>query len=217
MQLNSMLIRLIEGAVTSPYTGTWQRFIDTVAVVDEHTVKFEFKEQWPTFLWDVANTLRIGSPTVMKELGKDYGIKGASGTGPFMFDEFKAKSMLSLVRNPNYYREGEPCLDGYQARTIKSGSVRILSVKKGDLDIINTFPESQFPQFEGDNSVTIQEGEASTLTILPLNTRHPALADKRVRQAIQYAINGKELIDNVYGGAGAEIESIFPSLASRVC
>lgn len=202
--------RLIEGKVSSPYSGTWKRFIKDVKVVDDYTVRFEFKEAWPSFLWEAASSLRIGSPTKIKELGKDYGIKGASGTGPFMFSAFQAKKSLNLVRNPNYYRKGEPCLDGYQARTIKSGSVRILSVKKGDLDVINTFPESQFPQFDGVTDVIIEEGKASTLTILPLNTKHPALADKRVRQAIQLAVNGKELIDNVYGGAGEEIESIFP-------
>jgi ABC-type transport system substrate-binding protein len=202
--------RLIEGKIKSPYSGTWKRFIKAVTVVDAHTVRFEFVEPWPSFLWEAASSLRIGSPAKMKELGKNYGIKGASGTGPFMFESFQAKKTLTLVRNPNYYRKGEPCLDGYQARTIKSGSVRILSVKKGDLDVINTFPESQFPQFEGADNITIEEGKASTLTILPLNTKHPALADKRVRQAIQLAVNGKELIDNVYGGAGEEIESIFP-------
>jgi len=202
--------RLIDGGVKSPHSATWKRFTKAVTVVDDHTVQFEFNESWPTFLWDVASKLLIGSPTMMAELGESYGVKAAAGTGPFMFDEFKSKDLLSLVRNPDYYREGEPCLDGYLARTIESGTVRILSLKKGDLDVINTFPESQFPQFEGADDITIQEGAASTLTLLPMNTRHPALADKRVRQAIQYAINGQEIIDNVYGGAGVEIDSIFP-------
>ena len=119
--------------------------------------------------------------------------------------------MLGLKRNPNYYRKGEPCLAGFQARTIKSGSVRILSLKKGDLDVINTFPESQFPQLKSEKTITVQEGKSSTLTLLPMNTKIPALKDKRVRQAIQYAVNGQQLIDNVYRGAGVMIESIFPS------
>ena len=202
--------RLISGSVKSPYTGTWKRFLKGITVVDPYTVKFEFNEVWPSFLWEAATSLRFASPAKVQELGKDYGVKGAAGTGPFMFDSFEAKKLLSLKRNPNYYLAGQPCLEGYQARTIKSGSVRILSVKKGDLDVINTFPESQFPQFEGADNVTIEEGKASTLTLLPLNTKDPALSDKRVRQAIQLAVNGKTLIDSVYGGAGEEIESIFP-------
>jgi len=203
--------RLIAGKVKSPYTGSWKKFTKAVTAVDSHTVKFELKEEWPSFLWGVAATLGVASPTAVKKLGKDYGLKGAAGTGPFMFDKFQPKKMLGLKRNPNYYRKGEPCLDGFEARTIKSGSVRILSLKKGDLDVINTFPESQFPQLKSEKNVTVQEGKSSTLTVLPMNTKHPALKDKRVRQAIQYAVNGQQLIDNVYRGAGVMIESIFPS------
>ncbi|MBF0277479.1 MAG: ABC transporter substrate-binding protein [SAR324 cluster bacterium] len=202
--------RLKAGKVISALTGTWKRFVKRVSATDSHTVKFELNEEWPSFLWGVASSLRIGSPTLMEKLGMDYGLKEAAGTGPFMLDSFKPKKTIKLVRNPNYYRKGEPCLDGFQAQTIKSGKVRILSLKKGDLDVINTFPESQFPQLKGDNNIIVDEGKASTLTLLPMNTRHPALKDKRVRQAIQYAVNGKELIDNVYRGAGVEVESIFP-------
>ena len=43
-----------------------------------------------------------------------------------------------------------------------------------------------------------------------MNTKNPVLKKKKIRQAIQYAINGKELIDNVYRGAGEEVDSIFP-------
>jgi len=202
--------RLQKGTVISPFTGTWKRFLNQVTATDSHTVKFELKEPWPSFLWGVASSLRIGSPTLMAKLGKDYGLKEAAGTGPFMLESFKPKKSIKLVRNPNYYRKGEPCLDGFHAQTIKSGKVRILSLKKGDLDVINTFPESQFPQLKGDGKIIVEEGKASTLTLLPMNTRHPALKDKRVRQAIQYAVNGKVLIDNVYRGAGVEVESIFP-------
>ena len=201
--------RLIDGKVVSPFSGTWKRFIKQVTVLDPHKVQFELQEKWPSFLWGIAS-LRFASPTSIEKLGADYGIKGAAGTGPFMFESFQPKKSLTLTRNPNYYRPGEPCLDGFQARTIKSGSVRILSLKKGDLDVINTFPESQFPLLADDNNIIIDEGEASTFTLLPLNTRHPLLQDKRVRQAIQYAVNGQVIIDNVYSGAGVEVNSLFP-------
>ena len=57
---------------------------------------------------------------------------------------FKAKDHLHLDRNPNYYRKGLPCLDGFRAKIISSGSVRILKLKKGELDTINTFPDLNF-------------------------------------------------------------------------
>ncbi|MES0884340.1 ABC transporter substrate-binding protein [Roseibium sp. SCP14] len=202
--------RLIAGEVRSPLTGYWKKQLKSVEVIDDHTVAFVPAGEWPTMLWDFASSLRFASPAAVKELGVDHGLKGAVGTGPFMFKSFQPKNLMILERNPNYYKAGLPCLDGIQARVIKSGSVRALSLIKGDLDMINTFPETQFPQFQG-SGVIIDEGKSSTLTVLAVNTKNSALADLRVRQAIQHAVDGKELIDNVYAGMGEEIASIFPS------
>ena len=161
------------------------------------------------FFMGRCSITKIASPKAVKSAGRDYGTKVAVGTGPFVMKSFKAKDHLHLDRNPNYYRKGLPCLGGFKAKLISSGSVRILKLKKGELDTINTFPESQFPQFKGSNLI-LQEGKASTFTLIPMNTKNPVLKKKKIRQAIQYAINGKELIDNVYRGAGEEVESIFP-------
>ncbi len=201
--------RLKSGKIASPYSGMWKKFLSKYEILDSHKIKFVPNGEWPTFLWDVAASLRIASPSAVNKAGRDYGTKVAVGTGPFVLKSFKAKDHLDLVRNPNYYQKGLPCLDGFKAKLIPSGSVRILKLKKGELDTINTFPESQFPQFEGSNLI-LQEGKASTFTLIPMNTKNPVLKKKKIRQAIQYAINGKELIDNVYRGAGEEVESIFP-------
>jgi len=201
--------RLKSGKIASPYSGMWKKFLKNYDIIDSHTIKFTPNGEWPTFLWDVAASLRVASPTAVKDAGRDYGTKVAVGTGPFVMKSFKAKDHLHLDRNPNYYRKGLPCLGGFQAKVISSGSIRILKLKKGELDTINTFPESQFPQFKGSNLI-LQEGKASTFTLIPMNTKHPVLKKKKIRQAIQYAINGKELIDNVYRGAGEQVESIFP-------
>ena len=39
-------------------------------------------------------------------------MKGAAGTGPFMIKAFTPFKHIQLVRNPHYYRTGEPCADG---------------------------------------------------------------------------------------------------------
>ena len=201
--------RLKSGKIASPYSGMWKKFLKNYEIIDTYKIKFVPNGEWPTFLWDVAASLRVASPTAVKNAGRDYGTKVAVGTGPFVMKSFKAKDHLHLDRNPNYYRKGLPCLGGFKAKLISSGSVRILKLKKGELDTINTFPESQFPQFKGSNLI-LQEGKASTFTLIPMNTKNPILKKKKIRQAIQYAINGKELIDNVYRGAGEEVDSIFP-------
>ena len=150
--------RLKSGKIASPYSGMWKKFLKNYEIIDTHKIKFIPNGEWPTFLWDVAASLRVASPTAVKNAGRDYGTKVAVGTGPFVMKSFKAKDHLHLDRNPNYYRKGLPCLGGFKAKLISSGSVRILKLKKGELDTINTFPESQFPQFKGSNLI-LQEGK----------------------------------------------------------
>lgn len=194
----------------SPHTGLWGKLLDRLEVVDDFTVRLYLKQPDPNFNWHVASTFFIPSPTAVKEFGKEFGIKSMAGTGPFILKSFKPKERLEVVKNPNYFRPNEPCVDEIHSIFIASGSVRLLSLRRGELTNVFTFPESQLPLIESDPKVKIFEGDASTLTILVVNTKIEKLADKRVRQALQYAVDGQEIIDKVYRGRGAMVESLFP-------
>lgn len=202
--------RIVEGRIPTPYTGMWRGMLDKLTVVDAHTVRFDLKAPTPGFHWNVASTLFIGSPTAMERHGAEFGVKSAAGTGPFVLKSFTPNQRFEATRNPGYYRSGEPCVDSLTASYIASGNVRLLSLKKGEITNVFTFPESLLPLLSDAPDIKLDEGIATTLSTLLVNTRHPALKDKRVRKAIQHAINGPEIIQRVYRGRGAAIESIFP-------
>ena len=206
--------RLVAGGdrLTAPsqYTGVWRKNLEKLEVLGPYKIRMQFKRPWPDFMWSVASTFFIPSPTAVKKYGKDYGTKGFAGTGPFMVKVFKPKERMEAVRNPNYYRPNEPCVDGVHAIHIPSGSVRLLSLRRGELTNVFTFPESQLPLIENAKPIEVKEGEASTFTLLAVNTASEKLKDKKVRQALQYAIDGQEIIDRVYRGRGAVVTGIFP-------
>jgi len=62
----------------------WKKFLKNYDIIDNHTIKFTPNGEWPTFLWDVAASLRVASPTAVKDAGRDYGTKVAVGTGPLL-------------------------------------------------------------------------------------------------------------------------------------
>ena len=204
--------RLVAGNLSapSPYTGVWKQWLDKVVVDGPYKVRILLKKAWPDFYWNMASTFFIPSPTAVKKHGKNFGTRGIVGTGPFMMKSFKPKERLEVVRNPNYYRSGEPCVDGVHSITMSSGSVRLLSLRKGDLTNVFTFPESQLPLIQDAPGIVIEEGKASTLTVLVVNTSKGALKDKKVRQALQYAVDGQEVIDKVYRGRGEPITGMMP-------
>jgi len=206
--------RLIAGGkrLTAPsqYTGIWRKNLEKLEVLGPYKIRMHLKRPWPDFIWNLASTFFIPSPTAVKKFGRDYGTKGFAGTGPFMVKLFKPKERLEVVRNPNYYRPNEPCVDGIHAIAIPSGSVRLLSLRRGELTNVFTFPESQLPLIENAKPIEVHEGEASTFTVLVVNTSLEKLRDKRVRRALQYAVDGQEIIDRVYRGRGAMVTSLFP-------
>lgn len=204
--------RVMAGETITPITGLWNEWLDKLTVIDPATVRFDLKRPWPDFYWSMADTLFFGSPALLKSAGRDYGTRPdmTAGTGPFIMTSFAPRQKIELKRNPNYYRQGEPYVDGVVGTFIASGSVRLLGLRRGDLTNCYTFPESQLPLLNGANNVVLHEGEASTLTVMAVNTKHPALRDKRVRQAIQHAVDGQQIIDQVYRGQGRLIDSIFP-------
>ncbi len=204
--------RVVAGKAVTPITGLWRAWLDKLTIVDSSTVRFDLKQPWPDFYWSMASTLFFASPAMLEKHGADYGTgpDATAGTGPFIMTSFAPRQKITLKRNPKYYREGEPYVDGVEGTYIASGSVRLLSLRRGELTNVYTFPESQLPLIEGAKNVEIKEGKASTLCVLVVNTKLPALQDKRVRQAIQHAVDGEAIISQVYRGRGEPIESVFP-------
>jgi len=60
------------------------------------------------------------------------------GTGPFKFVEFRPNEAIKLARNPNYWKEGLPYLDGIEYTTIPNRATTILAFVSGKIDM--TFP-----------------------------------------------------------------------------
>jgi ABC-type transport system substrate-binding protein len=206
--------RLVAGGdrLTAPsqYTGIWRKHLEKLEVLGPYKIRMHLKGPWPDLMWNLASTFFIPSPTAVKKYGKDFGTKGIVGTGPFMVKSFKPKDVLVTVKNPDYYRTNEPCVDGVNQTAIHSGSVRLLGLRRGELTNVFTFPESQLPLIENDPNIKVFEGEASTLTVLTVNTSLDKLKDEKVRRALQYAVDGQEIIDKVYRGRGAMVTGLFP-------
>lgn len=203
--------RIANGDVTSSFTGQWSSNLDEVVVTGPLSFEIRLKGAWPQFMWALATSTHVPSPTAVREHGENFGVTSAVGSGPFKLAEYRARERLEVVRNDDYFMEGIPCLDGAISTHVTSGSVRSLAIQSDEMQVLNTFPEAQVPELVAHPDVTVEEGADSTLTTLMVNTTHPALSDKRVRQAIQYGIDGQQAVEVVYNGAGGMVTGVFPA------
>ncbi len=158
---------------------------------------------------------------VVAHYGKDFR-SHPIGTGPFRFKSWNENVSLILLRNPAYWEwEGGqrlPYVDAVQVRFIRERLSEFVELCQGRLDFVNGIDKATKDEvFDGRSQVReaylkrFHFQMAPQLntefigilvdTTLPVAHGHP-LADKRVRQALNYAIDRQALVDYVLNGNG---------------
>jgi peptide/nickel transport system substrate-binding protein len=173
--------------------------IDTVSVVDDSTVEFKLNEPYAPFLSNLAYpTGLIVSPAAVMEHGEDFG-RNPSGTGPFRFEEWEANSRVVASRNADYW-DGAPPLEAVIFRPITDTNTRIAEMLSGGLDIMVEVPPDSLRNFNETEEFDVHEQAGPHLWFLILNAREGPFANKQVRQAANYAIDKRAIVDNILQG-----------------
>ncbi|MDO3379450.1 peptide-binding protein [Geoalkalibacter halelectricus] len=126
------------------------------------------------------------------------------GTGPFRFVQWVSGQRLILEANPDYF-EGRPYVNRVIYRIIPDSATMFLELQAGNLDQMGLTPIQYARQTE---TATFQRRfnkfryPASSYVYLGYNLRRPLFEDRRVRQALTYAINRQEIVDGVLLGLG---------------
>lgn len=128
------------------------------------------------------------------------------GTGPYMIKEWVTGQKIVLVSNPDYW-EGRPYIDGYIMRIIPDMATMFLELRAGGIDRMDLTPLQFTRQTETGffrKNFRKYRYLSFSYTYLGYNLKNPLFADKRVRQAIAYAIDKDEIVQGVLLGLGKE-------------
>ena len=173
--------------------------IENVTVVDDMKIKFDLNESYAPFLSNLAwPTGLIVSPAAVMQHGKDFG-RNPSGTGAFKFEEWESNSRVVVSRNDNYW-EGKAKSETVVFRPITDANTRVAEMLSGGLDIMVEVPPDSVATFASDSAYKLLEQAGPHVWFLILNAKEGPMSDKRVRQAVNYAINKKELVEDVLQG-----------------
>ncbi|MGE8940834.1 ABC transporter substrate-binding protein [Leptospira interrogans] len=129
------------------------------------------------------------------------------GTGPFKFAEWRRGEFIRLDKNPSYWRQGRPFLDRIVVRFIADASTRTAALEKGEAHIagFGAVPYNDVKKLAAlpTLEVTTKGYEmTSPLVEMVFNTKKAPFDNVKVRQAINYALDRKFVIDNVWFGFG---------------
>ncbi|MEM9551621.1 MAG: ABC transporter substrate-binding protein [Pseudomonadota bacterium] len=172
--------------------------IESVDVVDPQTVQFTLNAPYAPFLSNLAYpTGLIVSPAAVMQHGANFG-RNPSGTGPFKFAEWRSNEAVVIEANPDHW-DGAPALQAAVFRPITDANTRTAEMLAGGIDLMVEVPPVALSQFQAD-PYAVHEQAGPHVWFLILNAKEGPFADKRVRQAANYAINKEAIVNDVLEG-----------------
>lgn len=187
--------------------------IEEVEVIDENTVNFKLSEPNAGILSAIA---WHGTQIMPKHIyeGTDWLDNEANqhpiGTGPFKFKEHIPGDYLVLEKNEEYFKEG-PYLDEVVVRFIPDGDVAYQAFLNGETDENrNGVPADEIPTMEENEDYVVTDISFPNMGNIVFNMKDGIFTDKKLREAVLYAIDRQDILEKNYRGNGSIAEYYIP-------
>ena len=187
--------------------------IDTVDVVDEHTVKLNLKRPDAALLATLTD--RAGmmvSPKTAQERGPELerNAKGA-GTGPFQFVEWVKDDHLLIRRNDSYWnKQGGPYLEQIRYRPIPDDTVKLQSLQAGEIHVMDYVQPRDVAAVKADKSVVVLDVPSLASFAYQLNHTKPPFDNKALRHAVASALDLGQIVKGVWLNVGVPSNGPIP-------
>lgn len=145
---------------------------------------------------------------------KNYG-RNPMGSGPYKFQSWKTGQEVELLRDPNYWGRGkegidQPYVDRHKYRIINNMDAALVTLKSGGMDTMNLQPLQHVKQTSGgkfEKEYQKLEYFSPSYTYIGWNNNHPIFRDKRVRKAMTYLTDRKQMVKTILFGLGQVVDS----------
>jgi peptide/nickel transport system substrate-binding protein len=177
----------------------FQERVREVEIVDPLTVRFHLKEPWPDFLTFYGTSATAAGIVVPKkyltQVGDDGFKKHPIGVGPYKFVSHKPGVEVVLEAYPGYWRHA-PHVKRLTMKSVPEGTTRVAMLKNGEADIGFALDGEDAANVKRDARLQlVASRHASIFWIEFADQWDPKSpwADKRMRQAVNYALDRKAL------------------------
>ena len=185
-----------------PFANFFFGNVKAVEVLSEERVAFLLNEARASFIAVLAQgAASIVSPTAVMKWGPDYPTHPV-GTGPFRFASWDRGQRVVLEKNPTYWKYPVK-VERVIYRPIVEDQARLTELLTGTLDVIVGVPADFVSQLEQNAKITLLKQVGAHVWYLGMNNQKKPFDDKRVRQALNYAVNKDAIVKDVLKGTGA--------------
>ena len=199
----------LERAKASPKMSQDLYMIESFEKVDDRTLKINT-------LYDAGNLLHklaSGGVAIVNKKAFEEDENNIVGTGMFKLKEWVAGEKLVLERN-EFFKDSKSNIDTLVVKFVPEANSRMIMLETGEIDLARDLLPLDFKKISEDSKFTTVEVETPSNMFLGFDLRNELLADKRVRQAIAYAINNEDLVKTVFNGSASVATSPVPKITT---
>ena len=187
-----------------------------VRAIDDQTLEIKLAHPDASFLHIMAMNFSYPVPREeVEKAGADFG-KHPVGTGAFKVADWRPGQQLVLERNADYWQSGLPHLDKVVVNVGIEPLTAFLQFQRGEVDVLGDgIPTAKFNEVVNDPAMKDQiiTGPRLRADYITMKTTTKPFDDKRVRQAVNHAINKARLVQLISGRAVATNQILPPLMA----
>ncbi|MBI4278683.1 MAG: hypothetical protein HY660_09525 [Armatimonadetes bacterium] len=195
------------------------RLIKAITIVDEYTVRFATQRPWPQFVPTMAMFGWVVPPRYLEKNGDDALLRRPVGTGPYRFVRWVKDDRLELEANDDYWG-GRPKIRRVVVRTIPNNATRLAELLSGSVHLIELIPPELYGPIQRSPRTRLVQARSAGVLMILLNLNNIApnrpLADRRVRLALNHAVDRRALIASIMHNVGAPVAT-FCTEVMRGC
>ena len=127
------------------------------------------------------------------------------GAGAYTFVKYASGQYVELQRNDNYFR-GKVAI-AHMFLKILAPATALAQLQTGEVDFTNLVPIDQISNLKKDANLTVSSVVSPSISQIAINNDRPYFKDKRVRQAMMYAIDRQGIVNSILGGQATLVNS----------
>ena len=215
----AMMYYVFEGVGDDGFVEEGAESIDGIQKVDDKTVQFTPKEEMPITTFE--NSYARYLLTLPKHVIEQYSEEELSTadwfnhpdvvSGPFIVTDFDVDHYISYEANKDYWK-GAPKIDKLNIKIV-DGSQLYAGLQSGEIDItqqtMSDIPQEDYESVEALDNVDVVYGSPVTNQSVFIQTKN--VPDVKVRQAMLYAIDRQQILEELLNGHGEIVDGFLSS------
>ena len=177
--------------------ATWLKPISRVEVVNPSTVRIHTKEPFPTLVPQLATIFMVPPKYTAEDPGRLA--RQPVGTGPYRLVEWIKDDHVTLERRAGAWGK-TPEIGTVIFRPIPEDGTRIAALLTGEVDLITNVPPTDTKRIAAASGKRVAVVPSNRGMLVLFNAEKPPFSDRRVRQAVNYAIDKDALVKSLFEG-----------------